>query len=134
MTPCREWRSKGYGKRGQVYVHRWVMAQIHGWAALQGRVVLHLCDNPPCYRYDHLRLGTQADNLRDAHDKGRMLTPEPKRGHAHHSSKLTEEQVLLIRQRYAAGGVTHRQLADEYGVSHRNIGLIVRRQIWRCFP
>ena len=83
MTPCREWQgprnSAGYGNRytdveGQrerVYMHRWVVAQIHGWEAIKERVVMHLCDNPPCYRYDHLRIGTQGENIRDAVAKGR---------------------------------------------------------------
>ena len=83
-TPCREWAGyrnpDGYGSRHEkqpgrkgkmVKVHRWVMAQIHGWEALEGKVVMHLCDNPPCYRYDHLRIGTHSDNMRDRHAKGR---------------------------------------------------------------
>lgn len=35
-------------------------------------VVMHACDNPKCTRPEHLSLGTQADNLRDAAKKGRV--------------------------------------------------------------
>ena len=89
-TPCREWqgaKSSGYGSRWDrelkkvVRVHRWVVAQIDGWDAIEGKVVMHLCDNPACYRYDHLRIGAQADNIADASRKGR--TNNQYRGKTH---------------------------------------------------
>lgn len=81
-TPCREWHGgrfpNGYGKRylrgsrpyRTVLVHRWMWEQAYG-PIPAGLYVMHLCDNPPCYRLDHLRLGTQFDNMRDMHAKGR---------------------------------------------------------------
>jgi DNA-binding XRE family transcriptional regulator len=45
--------------------------------------------------------------------------------------KLSEADVLLIRERYAAGGVTQQALADEFGVNQTNIGFIVRNVRWR---
>ncbi len=79
-TPCREWpmarSTTGYGvttRNGRQWrVHRWIMALVHGPAAIEDKVVMHLCDNPPCFRYDHLRIGTHADNIADRDAKGRQ--------------------------------------------------------------
>lgn len=89
MTQCREYRGQrnqaGYGVRWigdrlsgrrKVYVHRWVVAMIHGWDAIDGKVVRHICDNPACFLYDHLRIGTHADNVADKMAKGRYYRGE----------------------------------------------------------
>lgn len=47
------------------------------------------------------------------------------------ASKLTGEQVLEIRERYAMVGVTQRQLAHDYGVSVNTIHSIVDGLTWR---
>src|SRR5574343_2074062 len=35
--------------------------------------ILHKCDTPACVRPDHLFEGSQADNIRDMRDKGRLI-------------------------------------------------------------
>jgi uncharacterized protein YjcR len=45
-------------------------------------------------------------------------------------ARLTAEQVLTIRARYAVGDTTCRKLAPEYGVSLQTISKIVRREKW----
>lgn len=41
-----------------------------------GMVVRHACDNPPCVNPNHLRLGTRADNARDARERIKFAKPE----------------------------------------------------------
>lgn len=50
------------------------------------------------------------------------------------NSRLKEPQVVEIRERYAAGGVSYKQLAKEYGVSSATISGIVWGSFWIYAP
>jgi Autographiviridae endonuclease len=74
-TPCRLWQGSiippGYGKRpDHELVHRWVWRLAVG-PIPEGMQVLHHCDQPLCFRLDHLYLGTQLDNIADMKRRGR---------------------------------------------------------------
>ena len=84
----------------------------------RGRVVALAGINHPMYGKHH-RVDSNEQNRR-SHPPEQALT-----------AKLTWELVRLIRQRYAAGGCSHRTLALEFGVSYRLIGRIVRNELWR---
>jgi DNA-binding transcriptional regulator YiaG len=109
--------------------HRRVWTLLHG-AIPSGLDVLHRCDNPPCWRPSHLWLGTHKDNMQDASQKGRMNTSR-NQGELCAAAKLTGLQVVEIRRRYAAGGVTQAVLASCYGVEKGAISKIVRGERWR---
>ena len=47
---------------------------------------------------------------------------------------LNPAQIVAIRRRYQAGGITYKELAYEFGVSIGTIGLIVRHQRWARVP
>lgn len=63
-----------------------------------GLIVRHKCDNPPCVNPSHLEIGTRADNSRDMRVRGRSIV-----GELNPRSKLTANQVVLIRERLATG-------------------------------
>lgn len=68
----------------KVVAHRYAWERSFGPVSA-GLSVLHACDNPACVRPEHLMIGTQAANMRDASRKGRMArTPATtcKRGHS----------------------------------------------------
>jgi transcriptional antiterminator len=88
--------------------------------------VCHTCDNPPCCNPAHLWLGSQQDNTRDRHAKGRTL-----KGTTQPNAKLTEAQVIEIRLRHQLGCSLH-QLEREYPVSRAQIRRIVQGKKWKC--
>lgn len=119
----------GYGAFGvsdghTVAAHRWAYEQAYG-PILDGLWVLHSCDNRPCVNPRHLFPGNHATNMDDMVMKGRNV-----RGARSHLAKLTDAAVLDIRRR-ASLGVSRVQLGQEYAVSPRTIGVVVRRESWR---
>jgi hypothetical protein len=45
-------------------------------------------------------------------------------------SKLTEDEVIELRERYANGTPTQKELADEYGITRPEVGHIVQGRKW----
>ena len=88
--------------------------------------VLHTCDNPPCVNPKHLFVGSQKDNIADAHSKGRLKNGTSL-GSMHWCSKLTEKQVSIILKDTR----THRKIAKEYKVSRSTVSLIKQRKTWK---
>lgn len=133
-TFCRLWQGTlrdGYGIRRfeghKITMPRWVLLQAgedqFGTPWNPELYALHLCDQPLCYRYEHLMLGTHRDNVRQA-----VL-----RGLASQTS-LTVEQVQEVRALYSTGEWTHQRLADRFGLSVSAVGHLVRRYSWKDVP
>jgi hypothetical protein len=108
-TPCIEWTgarvASGYGHRyikgtGRAnaryeYVHRAAWEEANG-PIPDGVFVLHRCDNPACYRLDHLFLGTAADNSADMVAKGRHRGNHGHRKtHCKHGHEFTPENTRI---------------------------------------
>lgn len=133
MSNCIEWKgarsSAGYGQRrvvgSVVYVHRLSYEENFGIIP-NGLVVRHSCDNPACFNPEHLALGTQKDNMQDASERGRVNKTIKARGEAQGLSKLTNEQVLYIRES-DKGSTT---LGRELGVHRCTISRIRSGKTW----
>lgn len=106
------------------YVHRLVM-EAHVGPCPPGMEVCHNDGNPANFNISNLRYDTRSGNFSDKHDHGTDGT-----GSKNAYAKLTEADVLSIRARYVPRVVTQRMLADEYGVTHSCILLIVHRRVW----
>jgi hypothetical protein len=113
----------GYGHisyRGEAeYTHRVAGVLFLGLELTSGEFVLHRCDTPACFNPDHLFIGTQQENMRDAAQKGRMT-----------GKKLDADEVRKIKY-LLGGGSTYRELARSFNVSTTAIGQIARGETWK---
>lgn len=129
---CRNWRgeldAKGYGHVTylgyRTTAHRIAYALTNGEIP-DGMVVMHTCDNRACCNPEHLRAGTQAENLADMRAKGRA-NDRPPTGEKHGRCKLTAAQVEEVRSLYESGAISQDKLALQFGVSQSQIGRIIR--------
>lgn len=127
-----------YGKcvfMGEQLAHR-IAYRLSMGEIPAGQCVLHTCDVRHCINPDHLFLGTRVDNNADRDRKGRAAKGDQHgsrtmpdcrpRGERHSLAKLTDAQVIEIRDLYSNGNHTHRSLAKLFHVSHATIGDIIR--------
>ena len=101
---------------------------------IDGLVVMHVCDNPSCVNPEHLRLGTQKDNMDDMMKKGRGrhgINPMAK-GETHGRAKLTSDDVFKIRE--AVKFKSQREVAKMFGVSKTQVWRIASRKKWAHLP
>ncbi|MDH0157304.1 HNH endonuclease [Stutzerimonas stutzeri] len=130
---CWEWtkslRTGGYGafrvdgKTSMQYAHRVAWMLVNGEIP-DGLYVCHSCDNRKCCNPSHLWLGTAKENQMDMAAKGRTHS---------HQKKLTEQDVLEVRRRYASGETTT-QIAGCFGVTRSAIYRIATGRSRRVAP
>lgn len=46
-------------------------------------------------------------------------------------AKLTNTQVRKMRNDYATGNFTYKELGKKYGIHYRNVGKIIRKEMWK---
>jgi hypothetical protein len=118
----------GYGRffdgTKESKAHRWAFQDDAG-PIPSGAIVLHSCDERMCVNPAHLRLGTHDDNMADMRARGRQA-----RGCRTNTAKLTADDVVVIRELFAAGGVSQAALARKYGVTSGLVSTIVRGETW----
>ena len=109
---------------------------------------LHSCDNPPCCNPNHLRWGTQKDNVQDAIERNRHVNPPnthentewnakrlaamPK-GEALHNQSLTEAQAREIwRLHFECKSAS--EIAGIIGSKPHVVYDVCRGRSWRHLP
>ena len=131
---CWEWQAGKFNTGyGQVAVNgKAVPAHRAAWFYTKGfwptLILLHACDNRACVNPNHLREGTHQDNSDDKFSRGREVFAK---GEDHGNSKLTVNAVRKIRELYAKGGKSQRELEDQFGVGHGVVSKIIKRRAWK---
>lgn len=121
----------GYGRfkyNGFTYYAHIFSYLIHKGSIEKGLFICHQCDNPKCVNPGHLFLGTAKANNDDKEDKGRG---NHAKGENINTCKLTEKQVLEIREKYSNNKYTFVELAKEYNVKYGAIQRIIKRKTWK---
>lgn len=118
-------RTLSTGRRPTCLAHR-ASWEITMGAIPDGLLVCHRCDNPPCVNPDHLFVATHAENMADMVRKGR----KPK-GVQHRDARLTEYDVLRIREINAAGRLSQKAIGKLFSVSAGHVSAIVCRTKWK---
>lgn len=133
---CWEWRggysNSGYGSfriGGQMAVASRVAWELsYNKLIPDGLLACHHCDNPSCVKgYEHLFLGTNADNIHDMENKGRRMILC---GEKHGMSKLTWREVNEIRYKYNNTYISILQLSNIYMVTTTVIKHILNNKLW----
>ncbi|MGP1664569.1 MAG: HNH endonuclease signature motif containing protein [Rhodanobacter sp.] len=115
---------------GTMASHRYSYLRYKGEIP-DGLVVRHTCDVKNCCNPDHLILGTQQDNVRDAVERGRAtghgkatLNRRLKRRSG--QRKLHRDEIQKIKDEYATGKFTQFDLASRWNVSQATISATIR--------
>lgn len=107
-----------------VGAHELALTFTTGETRMYGLDTCHSCDNPICCNPDHLRFDTRQSNVDDATGRSRHA-----HGDTNGASKLTEDDVVLIKSRITAGA-TQKQMAEEFRVAPSTISMIVSGKRW----
>lgn len=135
---CWNWtaatfQGNGYGMFS--IEHHPYRAHRVSWVLSYGKIpenlyVLHTCDNRLCVNPGHLWVGTHIDNMQDMWNKGRgVATENYLSGEAAPQAKLTEEQVLYIRENCST--YSQRELASMFKVMRSTIRHVIKGTTWK---
>ncbi len=138
VTGCWIWKGCGshqsYGKfriggrKGRMwYAHRAAWLIYHKEDPAE-RSVCHSCDVKHCVNPEHLFLGSQKDNMRDASAKGLLKQPQ---GQDSVNAKLTNRQVREMRKKHKDKEIPLRLLAKEYEISKSQAWNIISGSQWK---
>ena len=119
-------RRESDGKIVKVRFHQLVMLAF-GSARPDGCEVCHRDDNPANNSIDNPYWGTHSDNMRDRQRNGRGNFGVS--GEDNKQSKLTDDSIRQIRDRYALGA-SPTLLGREYGVARCTIHGVISRKSW----
>ncbi len=108
-------------------VHQLVLLTFVGERP-KNKISRHLNGDPTDSRLTNLAYGTYSQNNYDAVKHG---TFRDSKGSKHHMSKLTETKVKEIREQYARGLVSQKQLGAKFGICQQNVSDIINKKLWR---
>src|SRR5574343_1477154 len=107
-------------------VHRLVYEAFNG-PIPAGLQINHIDGNKKNNAISNLEAVTQSENFKHAFRTG---LKKQKKGEESCRAKLKQEQVDYIRSRYAKGGITQKELGEQFGLRQSYICLILKGERW----
>lgn len=131
---CLIWtaaKRNGYGRvilNGKGYYTHRLAYELHNKVKLsRSQIIRHWkCNNKLCIKPNHLKLGTQKQNIEDKKKFGTQSY-----GETHPVAKTKEFQILNARKRYWIDGESHQALADELGLTSGGMLNALNGRSWR---
>lgn len=124
-------KASGHGKiridKKYLQAHRVFYVLFNKKEIPEGMVVRHKCDVSCCVNPLHLEIGTQADNLKDMHDRNRNKQPF---GERHSSAKLKTSDVVEIKMAFI-NGTSVADLMKKYNISSGALRGIKNGKKWK---
>jgi len=128
---CWECKGRYYGSNGypQIRVNHTKIYNIHRFIFIMEKnngvdlprhiVVRHTCDNTKCINPDHLILGTQTDNMRDASKRTKW------------KRQFSDSEIKYMRLSVQLGIKKQIELAEMFGVTRGYISEIINFKIYK---
>ena len=129
---CWEWKDKlnsdGYGQlsvggrenQKKLTAHRVAKTLSEGKELPDDKILMHMCDNPPCCNPNHLVLATHQENMDDMVQKQRSAV-------SFGNAKINWDIVDDIR----SSNLTGKELSKMYGISGASISEIRNNKSWK---
>ena len=111
----------GRENQRRLSAHRVAKTLAMGQEIPPDKILMHMCDNPPCCNPEHLQIATHQENMDDMVRKKRSTAGNT------HNAKVNWEIVDDIRSSPLKG----KELSEKYKVSEGTISEIRNNHIWK---
>lgn len=132
VNGCWQWigdtnrTSLGYGcfyhNAKRILAHRYMWELVNDKPVPTGFVVMHTCDNSLCVNPDHLKLGTQGENVADMITKDRQRFPKAGWGHP---LRKTNPELVREARKLRRNGHKISEIANILGLGVSTVGHMV---------
>jgi hypothetical protein len=117
--------------------HRLALIFYNGGKIEDGKLVLHNCNNPGCCNPNHLRWGSQKENIQDCIAAGRKTDPPRGNkppiifGEKNSNAVMTYEKVKELRELWSKKKTRANDLAKMFDISISTVYQIAAYKTWK---